>query len=260
MPENLKPDSEIKISESSGLVIDYTLSVQQASSETPPLPPSNNPDSSDSKSLSGMEVPLNQILEITTLESSEKTYSVPAIRVLFSSKEETRRVAHLALALDSIGAAILPILVDSSEAECTGLDDTNLLSALSEVSLLPTLKAVTLGGSAPTLIGLAVGELDQNENPEDLAKNNNSLISALATRHYLDPAIAQSLREARSSSELLQLISRSRLGWLFDEICRLACVQIRKRLDHPVTIETIAFGNSGAVLGRASLEPGNFEI
>jgi len=211
------------------------------------------------------EVPGDQVVHLTTLESPEETYNVPTVRMLFSSPEEAQRIARLALALDSIGASSLPLLLDENGEECTELaDDMDLLTVLSQAATIPTIKTFTIGGGPASVIGLAAGAVEASdqqtaESDADFAPNS-AFLTALAARHYVDPATIQSLREVRSSSELLQLLNRRRLGWLFDEVCRLACLEVRKRFDRPAILETIAFGHTGALLGRAIIEPGNFQL
>ncbi len=215
--------------------------------------------------LSPGEVPGDQVVNLTVLESPEDTFNVPTVRMLFSSPDVAQNIARLALALDGIGASALPILVDSANHE--GVTDLggglDLMAAITQAAGIPNLKTVTIGGGPATVIGLAAGELEQlgsEENAESHFDSNSSFLIALAARHYVDPATLQALREVRSSAELLQVLNRRRLGWLFDEVCRLACMEVRKRFPRPAILETIAFGNSGALLGRAVIEPGTFSL
>lgn len=213
------------------------------------------------ESLQTPELLPNGIVQVIAVESPETTYVVPSVKFLFSSKEVASRIARLAVALDAIGASTLPILLDGKDEELTGLDEQlNLPTALSQASLFPTIRTLTFGGGVSALIGLASGKLNHSSVKDIPLEFDNDFLTILATRHYLDPATLQNLREVRSSTELLQLFSRRRLGWLFDEICRLACLEVRKRLNHPATIEAIAFGNTGAVLGRAVIEPVSFSL
>jgi hypothetical protein len=207
------------------------------------------------------EVPGSQVVHLTALEAPEDTFAGPTVRLLFSNPDEAQRIARLALALDSIGASSLPLLLDEANEGCAGLDgELDLVTALSQVAEIPTIKTFTIGGGPAAVIGLAAGEVTQTPTGESDLGANGVFLTALAARHYIDPVTIQSLREVRSSAELLQLLNRRRLGWLFDEVCRLACLEVRKRLSRPATLETIAFGHSGALLGRAVIEPGNFEI
>ncbi len=207
------------------------------------------------------EVPSDQVVHLTMLAPHEETYDVPTVRVLFSAPEEVQNIARLALALDGIGAAALPFLVDGSDEECAGLGEgLDLLNALAQIAGLPGIKTFTIGGSAAAVIDLAAGEIEQPNGDEAEHQPNNTFMTALAARHYIDLATIQSLREVRSSDELLQLLNQRRLGWLFDEVCRLACLEVRKRFPRPAKLETIAFGNTGALLGRAVIEPGTFEL
>ena len=207
------------------------------------------------------EVPGAQVVHLLALESPENTYAGPTVRLLFSNPEEAQRIARLALALDNIGASSLPLLLDETSEGCAGLDGgLDLVTALSQVAEIPSIKTFTIGGGPAAVIGLAAGEVAQSATDETGLGSNGVFLTALAARHYVDPVTLQGLREVRSSAELLQLLNRRRLGWLFDEVCRLACLEVRKRLSRPATLETIAFGHSGALLGRAVIEPGNFDI
>ncbi len=230
---------------------------EDAAQTSPKARPGKRPKAAELSG--GGEVPSTGIITITSVESAETTFDVPTARVLFASPVEGQRVARLALALDAVGSSILPLLVADSDAECTDLDaEFDLTQALTQAAFFPTIKTFTFGGTALSMIGLATGQLEQTNSADGGTGLSSEFLSALAARHYLDPAVVQSLREVCSSTELLQLLSRRRLGWLFDEICRLACLEVRKRFRAPAALEAIAFGTSGAVLGRAMIEPGTF--
>ena len=201
----------------------------------------------------------------------------PIIRVLMTEPDEVLADAtaqsRLAVALDNVGTNSLPVLIADDELKFSRLvEPLTMSNLLDHLDRFPALHNIVLGGSPQSVIEVAAGEWNgaisakmATAQPTPAASDkqtafNNDFLAALGSRHYLDLATIQSLREVHSTLELLQLLNRRRLGWFFDEICRLACLEVRKRLKQPATLETVAFGTTGAVLGRARVEPGTFQI
>ncbi len=160
---------------------------------------------------------------------------------------------RLALALDNSGAGVFPILESSHEAYINlSSSHLSLKAALESVRNLQQLNTLTVCGSPSALIALAFGKLNELED----SPLNLSFLSQIAGRYDMDPAIVQSLRNVTSEQDLLRVFRMRHLGWLFDRVCHLACLEIRKLNQQNVRIETMIFGGSGAILGQAALEPG----
>jgi|GEM_PF-2073080 len=160
---------------------------------------------------------------------------------------------RLALALDNSGSGVFSMLEPSHEAYIN-LSSSHLAlqAALESVRNLQQLSTLTVCGSPSALIALAFGKLNALEN----SPLNLSFLSQIASRYDMDPVTVQSLQEVTSERDLLRVFSRRHLGWLFDRVCHLACLEIRKLNQQNVRIETMIFGGSGAILGQAALEPG----
>lgn len=164
---------------------------------------------------------------------------------------------ELVVTLDEISSANAYMLFDYC-AECfyeLSSSNFSLAEALLAINASSEIHAVSVCGGISSMLALAFGEINHVHAPF-----NPSLLITLAQRRELDSGTIQSLREVNSASALLLLISRKHLGWLLDEICRLGCLEMRKRLKRPVYLDIVLLGNSGAVLGRSSVESGNFKI
>ncbi len=198
-------------------------------------------------------LPQGQPDRIVYLDQAECTAMFADLEARVSS---ARRVA---LSLDPSGAIGLPLLATDEETAYLEFDRRLSLSGI--LTRLLTFKNLTtfiFGASVETMLGLAADSGAISNQAE--RSFNSDYLAALGTRLYLDVAIVQSMREVRSSPELLQLLNRRRLGWLVDEICRQACLQIRLNMRTTGTVETVAFGSTGAVIGRARVEPGTFQL
>jgi hypothetical protein len=112
----------------------------------------------------------------------------------------------------------------------------------------PQLNSITLCGGLTTVLELAAGESDSTK--------LNLFLSQLATRNHIELTLVRSLRDTTNINDLLRLVSRSHIGWLLDKLCELACAEIRKQHVQKTRLEVIIFGGSGAILGRATYEPG----
>lgn len=164
---------------------------------------------------------------------------------------------EVVLILDDSSSANAEMLFED-EAQCFfQLSNSNfsLGEALLGINAASNIHAVSLCGGISSMMALACGEINHVHAPF-----NPTLLLSLAQRRELDSSTVQSLREITTPSALLLLVSRKHLGWLFDEICRLGCLEMRKRLKRPVYLDVVLLGNSGAVLGRSSVESGNFKI
>lgn len=173
------------------------------------------------------------------------------------SSFEQCQTGNLVFALDTVGANAAPVLLETGH-ECFvqfNEGDFELSMGLTAANTLNRLHSLTLCGGINAILALACGETSQS-----IAQFNPTVLINLVQRREMDSALAQSLREVKTPEALMHLIRHHRLGWLFDEICRLACYETRKQLKRAVRLDVALFGNSGAVLGRASLEPGTFKI
>lgn len=167
-------------------------------------------------------------------------------------------ICRLVLALDSYSSPVLPMLVNNEDEHFVDLParSLNLKGALDQLGTIAKLNTLTIGGSPATAIALASG----NFTTLGEESFNNDFLVALAQRRDLDSFTLQSLRDTRTVNDLVHLISRRRMGWLFDEICRVACLEIRKRLTRALSLEMIIFGSTGAILGRSLAEPASFHL
>jgi hypothetical protein len=206
---------------------------------------------------------LEQGVKVIVSLSSESTASIsvpPYVQTDFNKPNIPvfdNKLERLILALD-------PNVADTAALLCQGADEAWLsLSALQistqtvlhELATRPNVKMVSLCGNFSTVSALA----DNNFTGLESEKIREDFLNVLLFGRDLSPTILQSLKVVNTPNDLLHVVNRQRVGWLLDEICRLACINTRKLLP-TLRIESIIFGNSGAILGRASLEPGVFQL
>jgi len=177
--------------------------------------------------------------------------------VNLSDLDNTATLTHLALSLDSVGNGILPMLDNSTEVFLDlSLHNLSLQDALNHATSFELLDAITICGNFNSIQQIALGE--------QAAQNNiafdTSLVIQLATRFNLPMETVQSLRESFSLPNLMKLISRDGLGWIFDKICEGACFELRKNVSQKIRLTVIIFGSSGAILGRTTFEPGILDL
>ncbi|MEI6045409.1 MAG: hypothetical protein WCS37_13760 [Chloroflexota bacterium] len=167
-------------------------------------------------------------------------------------------LTHLGMALDSFSSQALPVLFNEANELLVDLParGISLRSALAQVGNIIGLDLLTIGGGPAEIIALARGDL----NSLNVEQVNNEFLATIAQRRDLDSFTIQSLRNSPNTNELIRLLSRRRIGWLLDEVCRLACIEVRKHLTKPVRLELITLGSTGAVLGRALIEPATFHL
>ncbi len=185
-----------------------------------------------------------------------KLQTTEEVQALFETPPSD--IERLGLGLDWFGNQALPLLLDEEGELFVDLAgrSLNLKNALDQLNPITYLTTLTIGGGPGTVLALASGDLS-SLNMQDI---KSEFLVMLAQRRDLDSVTVQSLREICTINELIQLISRRRIGWIFDEICRLACLEVRKRLTRPLRLELVVFGATGAVLGRALAEPGVFRL
>jgi cobalamin biosynthesis protein CbiD len=168
-----------------------------------------------------------------------------------------RKLNRLVLALDQTSAETAAMLCQGAEEAWLSLPAMHLSaqSVLHEISLRPTVKMVSLCGSISTVAALA----DNNFSGITSNQLREDFINMLLFGRDLSPTVVQSLKIAATTEDLMQMVNRQRVGWLLDEMCRFACLNTRKILPS-LRVEAIVFGSSGAILGRATLEPGVFQL
>jgi hypothetical protein len=167
-------------------------------------------------------------------------------------------ITRLGLALDSFSSLALPLLFNEENELLVDLParNINLQSALYQVGNILGLDTLTIGGGPAAVVALARGDF----NSLNIEQVNTDFLAMIAQRRDLDSVTVQSVRNCTSTTELIHLLSRRRIGWLLDEICRLACIEVRKHLSRSLRLELIILGSTGAVLGRALTEPATFHL
>ncbi len=193
----------------------------------------------------------------------EATASLPKLQVtevvpaLFDTPPAN--LLRLALALDTFGNNALSLLLDDADGE-TLVDlaerRLSLKAIFDQLGAVASLTTLTIGGGPGAIVAIASGNLSG----DNYQKVDSFFVAAIAQRKDLDSVTVQNLREISDPQQLIQFLNRRRLGWLFDEFCRLACVELRKRLTRSLCLELLAVGATGAVLGRALIEPATFKL
>lgn len=204
----------------------------------------------------GVRVYVSLVADSITIGGLPQLQTGLQSRPLFES--DPGPISRLLLSLDDCSHPVLPLLVNDEDEYLVDLSHRgiSLKNALDQIGTIFKLNTLTIGGGPATALALASGDLDSI----NVQRLNIDFLLNIAQRRDLDSFTIQSLRQLTSADELIHFISRRRLGWLFDEICRVACLEVRKRLARSLRLEMIVFGTTGAVLGRSLAEPATFRI